>query len=237
MKKLIAVLLAIVMCVALTACGGVDKSAAVEAYNANHKLLVEVAELANANIEMIDAATSDAVTEISYELADYQAELESEDITQERVDAIELEMAAYAEDLAAYKSVIEEMIAGGEAVATEYDVLVSFAMQLYEQEEEMSAIAAGTTDGSLSAEDALARYELLATTSASIYESMAAYEWSEEYAGAAEYVVNAAYNFAQGAAYVYEAGANNDESYMEEAGVYLTEYNNLMNEFVALIEG
>ena len=238
MKKVIALLLAIVMCVALTACGGVDKSAAIDAYNANHLLLVEVAELANANIEIMDASVTDAVTEISYALGDIQAELESADITQERVDEIEAQMAVYAEELAAYKAIVEETVANGGAVAgSEYDVLVAYATRLYGHQEEMMAIAAETQDGSLSLDDAKARFAQLAADSNATYEEIAATEWTEDYIDAAQALLDGAYQFAMGAAYFSDAAENNDDSLMVEGTAYLEEYKATMANFVALVEG
>ncbi|MBQ1264110.1 MAG: hypothetical protein IIY04_01670 [Oscillospiraceae bacterium] len=237
MKKLTALLLAIVMCVALTACGGVDKTAAIDAYNANHLLLVEVAELANANIEIMDVSVTDAVTEISYALGDIQTELESADITQERVDEIEAQMAVYAEELAAYKAVVEETIANGGAAASEYDVLVAFATRLYAHQEEMMAISAEVNEGTLTAEAATDRFIQLANDSSATYEEIADTEWTEENIDAAQTLLDGAYQFVSGAVYYAEAAANNDDSLVAEGTAYLEEYKATMETFVSLMEG
>ena len=113
MKKFLALMIALVLILSLAACGGgVDTTEAVNAFNTNNNALTEVSTLANDNIDLMDAATTGALTEIANAFADYKTELESGDITQERADEIVTELADYPAQIAALKTQVEVLIAG-----------------------------------------------------------------------------------------------------------------------------
>lgn len=114
MKKIIFMFLTLVMCLSLAACGGgVDASETIDTFNSINNSLTEVSTLANDNIDMMDQATVDTLTQIANTFAGYKTELESEDLTQERADAILSELAAYPEQIAALKTQVEGMISAG----------------------------------------------------------------------------------------------------------------------------
>ena len=108
MKKIAALLLALVLCLSLVACGGPDKQPAIDAYN----------ELANNYNTFVDIANEDldAWTEEDIEfmngcadvITQYGEALESDtEFTQEQID----EMVAMFEE---FNGIIEEYIAASE---------------------------------------------------------------------------------------------------------------------------
>lgn len=113
MKKFLALVIALVLTLSLAACGGgVDASAATDAFNTTNNALTEVSTLANDNIDMMDAEVTGALTEIATAFAGYKAELESSDLTQERADEIVSELAAYPDQIAGLKAQVEALISG-----------------------------------------------------------------------------------------------------------------------------
>lgn len=81
-------MMAFIMVFGLTACGGgVDKQALIDAFNVASDCFDEVGALVNKNIDSVDPATVEKLTEISGELLIYKAMAESDEkLTQEKVD-------------------------------------------------------------------------------------------------------------------------------------------------------
>ena len=99
MKKLISMLMAGVLCLSLAACGGVDRTAAQGAMDSVANALTDTAtlleeKLATADVLAVEelAKSLDAITQ---ELTALKTELDSEDVTQERLDEIAQLTAAY----------------------------------------------------------------------------------------------------------------------------------------------
>lgn len=99
MKKLISMLMAAVLCLSLAACGGVDRTAAQGAMDSVANALTDTAtlleeKLATADVLAVEelAKSLDAITQ---ELTALKTELDSEDVTQERLDEIAQLTAAY----------------------------------------------------------------------------------------------------------------------------------------------
>ncbi len=111
MKKFLALTLALAMCLTLTACGGVDKQAAVDAHTALVEAYNELGALINENGTLVTPETASAVAEIADVLSAYTEELESADLTQERADEIVEELNGYTDLIAEYKALVEEEIA------------------------------------------------------------------------------------------------------------------------------
>ena len=89
MKKLATLLLALVMCLSLVACGGVDKQPAIDAFNsAVTKYDAMTAEM-NENIELYPEDLVDVMIEMSDALSEHKAILEGDqELTQEDVDML-----------------------------------------------------------------------------------------------------------------------------------------------------
>jgi len=104
MKKLTALLLALVMCFSLAACGGPDKQPAIDAYNKLADNYNEFVELVNADLESVadeDIAFFNGCSEV---LNEYAEKLESDaDFTQEEID----EMIEMFEE---FNTIIEEAL-------------------------------------------------------------------------------------------------------------------------------
>ena len=101
MKKLIALLLAFVMCLSLAACGGPDKQPAIDAFNAANTAFNEVANVMNENPDDFDQEIFDGMNSIATALAEYKELLESdEEITEEMLD-----------EMIAWFASVEEVIA------------------------------------------------------------------------------------------------------------------------------
>lgn len=109
MKKIVALLLAVMMCVALVACGGgVDKQPAIDAFNEASTAFDEVAVMINADPEAYDQEIIDTMIEMSEVMSQHKALLEGdEEISQETLD----EMIAWYGDVLAWvedvKAVLE----------------------------------------------------------------------------------------------------------------------------------
>lgn len=87
MKKIITLLTAMVMCVNLIACGGVDKQPAIDAYNElcdNYNVFVE---LVNEEIDSVPQEDIDELNELTATMDEYAELLDSDtELTQEEVD-------------------------------------------------------------------------------------------------------------------------------------------------------
>ena len=87
MKKLIALLLALVMCLPLAACGGVDVQPAIDAYNQCSETYNKFAEVGNEHLEDFTDAEIDELNACADALNEYAEILESDtEFTQEEVD-------------------------------------------------------------------------------------------------------------------------------------------------------
>lgn len=95
MKKVIALVLAVFMCLTLAACGGPDKQPAIDAFNSAKDSFNEVATIMNADIEAYDDELVNVMVEMSGVLEQHKALLEGdEELTQEKLDEM---IAWYAE--------------------------------------------------------------------------------------------------------------------------------------------
>lgn len=89
MKKLIALALALVMCLALVACGGTDKQPAIDKFNETSIAFNAVAAEINANIELFDEEVITTMTDMANLLNEYNALLSGDqEIAQEDLDAM-----------------------------------------------------------------------------------------------------------------------------------------------------
>ena len=118
MKKILALMMALVMTLSLAACG-VDKTAVTEAFNNTNTELNAVGTLANENLDKMNQPTMDALTEISNAMAAFKAEIESDDLSQERADEIVAELKNFPARIAEMKTKVEALIEGGGAGVTE----------------------------------------------------------------------------------------------------------------------
>lgn len=87
MKKLIAILTALVLCISMVACGGPDKQPAIDAYNEmadNYNAFVEVA---NEDLSAWAQEDIDFFNNIATVITEYGTKLESDtEFTQEEID-------------------------------------------------------------------------------------------------------------------------------------------------------
>lgn len=105
MKKLIALLLSLVMCLVLVACGGPDKQPAIDAYNELADNYNEFVDLANADLESFSEEDIEFFNGCSALLNEYADKLEGDaELTQEEID----EMIEMFEE---FNGVIEEALA------------------------------------------------------------------------------------------------------------------------------
>ena len=99
MKKLISMLMASVLCLSLVACGGVDKTAAQAAMDSVATVLTDTATLLEEKLETADVFAveelANSLNAITQELTALKTELDSEDVTQERLDEIAQLTAEY----------------------------------------------------------------------------------------------------------------------------------------------
>lgn len=87
MKKIVALILTLMLCFALVACGGVDKGPAIDAFNEVSTGFDEVANYINADPEAYDQEVIDTLNEMADVLAQHKELLESdEEIEQEKLD-------------------------------------------------------------------------------------------------------------------------------------------------------
>lgn len=108
MKKLTALLLALVMGLSLVACGGVDTQPAIDAYNELCENYNKFVDLGNANLDSIPAEDVEFFNGIAAAIDEYGAKLDSgAEFTQEEVD----EMVEMFEE---FNGIIEETLAAWE---------------------------------------------------------------------------------------------------------------------------
>ena len=90
MKKLIAMLMAGVLCLSLVACGGgADKQPAIDAFNTTNTAFTELENKVNANLDLYPQETIDGLAIVSEALAEKKALLESDEaLTEEDVTAL-----------------------------------------------------------------------------------------------------------------------------------------------------
>lgn len=87
MKKITSLLLVLVMCVSLVACGGVDKQPAIDAFNKASTAYDEVATIINENPDAYNQEVIDTLTEMANVLMQHKELLESDqEIEQEKLD-------------------------------------------------------------------------------------------------------------------------------------------------------
>ena len=87
MKKIVAMILALVLCLTLAACGGADKQPAIDAFNKANTAFTEVATAINADIEAYDDEVIEVMTEMAGVLAQHKELLESdEELTEEKLN-------------------------------------------------------------------------------------------------------------------------------------------------------
>ena len=99
MKKISSLLLALIMCISLVACGGPDKQPAIDAFNKASDAYDEVATIINENPDAYDQEVIDTLNEMADILIQHKELLESGDeIEQEKLD----EMIAWYGDVEAW---------------------------------------------------------------------------------------------------------------------------------------
>ena len=104
MKKLAALLLALVMCLSLAACGGVDTQPAIDAYNELTENYNEFVDYANADLDSYTQEDIDLMNGCAAVIDEYGAKLGSDtEFTQEEVD----EMVEMFEE---FNGIIEEFL-------------------------------------------------------------------------------------------------------------------------------
>lgn len=123
MKKLLTLMMTLVMTLSLTACGGVDKDAVTEAFNNTNTELNTVVTFANENLDKMDQATADSLTELINAMAAFKAEIESDDLSQDRADEIIAELNDYPAKIAEMKTKVDALIEGGGTGVTEEQVV------------------------------------------------------------------------------------------------------------------
>ena len=96
MKKFIALVLTVIMCLSLVACGGPDRQPAIDAFNKAKDAFNEVAVMINADIESYADEVVDTMSEMAGVLEQHKELLEGEgELTQETLD----EMIAWYADV------------------------------------------------------------------------------------------------------------------------------------------
>ena len=89
MKKLIAFVLVLVMCLSLVACGGPDKNTAIDAFNEANTAFAELANKVNADNDLVSAEDVEVLQEISEKTIEYSDLLKSdEEISEEKIKEI-----------------------------------------------------------------------------------------------------------------------------------------------------
>ncbi|MBP3684892.1 MAG: hypothetical protein J6J12_08015 [Oscillospiraceae bacterium] len=109
MKRITALLLALALCLALTACGGPDRQPAIDAYNEVTENYNKFVDIGNAHIEEFTDEDIEVLNACAEALTQYGEQLESdEELTQEQLD----EMVAMFEE---FNGIILEFLAELEA--------------------------------------------------------------------------------------------------------------------------
>ncbi len=119
MKKLLTLLLTGAMALSLTACGGVDTDAAIEAFNTTNTQLNTLGSYVNENVDKVDEDTVNEIQSIMDSMGAFKAELESDDISQERVDEIIAELNSYPAKITEIETKAKDLIEGGQALTEE----------------------------------------------------------------------------------------------------------------------
>lgn len=89
MKKLIAMLLTLVMCLSMAACGGADKQPAIDAFNATSNKFNAMSAKVNENIDLFPDETISTLTDMANLLNEYKDLLQGDTaIEQEKLDEI-----------------------------------------------------------------------------------------------------------------------------------------------------
>lgn len=78
MKKITSLLLALIMCMSLVACGGPDRQPAMDAFNKTSNAFNEVAAVINENPDAYDQEVIDAMVEMANVLNQHKELLESD---------------------------------------------------------------------------------------------------------------------------------------------------------------
>ena len=78
MKRITSLLLALIMCMSLVACGGPDKQPAMDAFNKTSNAFNEVAAVINENPDAYDQEVIDAMVEMANVLNQHKELLESD---------------------------------------------------------------------------------------------------------------------------------------------------------------
>lgn len=100
MKKLISVLLALIMCLSLVACGGPDKQPAIDAFNAANTAFAEVANAMNENPEVFPEDVIDSMVSLGETIAEHKALLAGDEkLSEEQL-----------EEMIAWYATVEEMM-------------------------------------------------------------------------------------------------------------------------------
>lgn len=87
MKKLIALALALILCLSMVACGGPDKQPAIDAFNKASTAFDAVAKTINENIDAYDEEVITTMTEMANVMLQHKQLLEGDDeISQEKLD-------------------------------------------------------------------------------------------------------------------------------------------------------
>ena len=84
MKKITSLLLALIMCLSLVACGGPDRQPAMDAFNKTSKAFNEIGAVINANPDAYDQESIDTMVEMADLLNQYKEILEGDnDLSEE----------------------------------------------------------------------------------------------------------------------------------------------------------
>lgn len=87
MKRMIALLLALILCLSLTACGGPDRQPAIDAFNEVTENYNKFVEIGNAHIEEFSEEDIEVLNACANALTEYGEQLENDDeLTQEQLD-------------------------------------------------------------------------------------------------------------------------------------------------------
>lgn len=125
MKKLLALATALVLTLSLAACGGssVDKAAAQKAMANAGTALTEAGEYLQANLETVDTDEIEPLVsslgDITDALTDLRPDLDSDDVSQDRLDEIAQKAAEYEGQIKDIKSQAEQLVAAAESAPDE----------------------------------------------------------------------------------------------------------------------
>lgn len=111
MKKLVSLLLALVMCASLAACGGVDKQPAIDAQDRAAKAINEVSVLLNEHADSIEDF-SGTFNQMCATLDEFGEMLVNDDMNQEQVDIIVKGCKEIEDWAVAAKAELEETFGG-----------------------------------------------------------------------------------------------------------------------------